>query len=81
MVQEPRVRGGREMPHQEGRRGHGKSIEYDHEMGQFKEVVLKGFDDIITEFMDVPHAQKYVMDRIYFPEQKTIPPCGQTSSG
>ena len=51
----------------------GKSIVYDHDMPAFKELMLKGFDDIILEFMDVPHVQKYVMDRIYFPDPKFIP--------
>jgi dynein heavy chain, axonemal len=50
----------------------GHSIEYDHAMIDFKNSVLRTFDTIIEEFLDVPHVQKYVMERIYFPNPKFI---------
>jgi dynein heavy chain len=51
----------------------GKSIEYSHSMPAFAAAVLKTFDNIIVEFSDVPHVQKAVMDRLYFPVSKCVP--------
>lgn len=51
----------------------GKSVEYSSNVEEFKTAILKVFDEIISEFQDVPHVQKYVMDKIYFPNPKFVP--------
>ena len=50
----------------------GKVIAYNNEPEAFKEVVLNVFDAIIDEFQDVPHIQKHVMEKIFFPSPKVI---------
>lgn len=51
----------------------GKTFEYSHSIDEFKNAILKVFHEIVHEFEDVPHIQKYVMDKIYFPHVKLIP--------
>lgn len=50
----------------------GKAFEYSQTPSEFKEALLKVFKLIVTDFLDVPHIQKYVMDKIYFPNPKYI---------
>ena len=50
----------------------GKSIEYNYAMPEFVASVLKVFDNILVEFSDVMHVQKFVMDRIYFPNPRFV---------
>lgn len=51
----------------------GKSFEYSQSPDEFKELIIKGFKHIVNDFLDVPHIQKFVLDRIYFPTTKFIP--------
>ena len=50
----------------------GKSFEYSHSVEEFRNVLLKFFKQIVNEFSEVPHVQKYVMDRVYFPVPKYV---------
>lgn len=50
----------------------GKSFEYSHSVDEFRNVLMKFFKQIVNEFSEVPHVQKYVMDRVYFPVPKYI---------
>ena len=50
----------------------GKAFEYSQMPNDFKDALLKVFKLIVTDFLDVPHIQKYVMDKIYFPIPKYI---------
>lgn len=52
---------------------YGKSFEYNHSVQEFQTAVVKVFDGIIEEFCDVPHVRKYVMEKIYFPNPRSIP--------
>jgi dynein heavy chain len=51
----------------------GKSVEYTSPIETLKKAVLRVFDEMLTEFVDVPHVQKYVVDKIYFPNPRYIP--------
>ena len=51
----------------------GKSIEFSCNTDDFKNAILKVFNEIITEFQDVPHVQKFVMDKVYFPVPRFVP--------
>lgn len=50
----------------------GHQIEYDHPLHEFKNVLLTVFETLLLEFGDISHIRKFVMDRVYFPVQKTI---------
>ena len=50
----------------------GRTFEYSHSVEEFKNILLKVFRNTLTEFLDVPHVQKFVMERIYFPNPKFI---------
>lgn len=50
----------------------GKSFEYSHSIEEFRNVLLKFFKQIVNEFSEVPHVQKFVMDRVYFPVPKYV---------
>ena len=51
----------------------GKTFEYDFAPAQFKTAVLKVFDSVLSDFQEVPHVQKFVMEKVYFPFTKYIP--------
>lgn len=51
----------------------GKTFEYSHSVEEFKQVFLRAYAQVVNEFTDVPHLQKYVMEKIYFPNPKVIP--------
>jgi dynein heavy chain len=51
----------------------GKTFEYGYSPEQFKRAILNTFDGIVAQFIDVPHVQKYVMEKIYFPIPRVIP--------
>eukprot|EP00981_Chlorochromonas_danica_P004769 scaffold958_cov229-Ochromonas_danica.AAC.10 len=51
----------------------GKTFEYTQNPDDFKEAMLKAFRLIVTDFLDVPHIQKYVLEKVYFPVTKFIP--------
>jgi dynein heavy chain len=51
----------------------GKTFEYGFSPDQFKRAILNAFDGIVSQFADVPHVQKYVMEKIYFPVPRVIP--------
>jgi hypothetical protein len=50
----------------------GKTFEYNYSPREFKSAVLKVFDSVLNDFQEVPHVEKYVMDRVYFPTQRSI---------
>ena len=50
----------------------GRTFEYSHSVEEFKAILLKAYRVAVNEFLDVPHVQKFVMDRIYFPNPKFI---------
>lgn len=50
----------------------GRTFEYSQNPQEFKDIVLKAFKLIVSDFLDVPHVQKFVMDKIYFPNPKYI---------
>jgi dynein heavy chain len=50
----------------------GKTFEYSQNPVEFKDILLKAFKLIVNDFLDVPHVQKFVMDKIYFPHPKYI---------
>jgi dynein heavy chain len=50
----------------------GRTFEYSHSVEEFKSALLKVFRVMLQEFLDVPHVQKFVMDRIYFPNPKFV---------
>jgi dynein heavy chain len=50
----------------------GRTFEYSHSVEEFKNALLKVFRVMLQEFLDVPHVQKFVMDKIYFPNPKFI---------
>lgn len=50
----------------------GRTFEYSHSVEEFKSALLKVFRVMLQEFLDVPHVQKFVMDRVYFPTPKFI---------
>lgn len=50
----------------------GKSFEYSTNPNEFKESIIKGFKHIVSDFLDVPHVQKFVMEKIYFPSPRYI---------
>lgn len=52
---------------------YGKTFEYGFSPEQFKKAVLNVFDGIVSQFMDVPHVQKFVMEKIYFPIPRSVP--------
>lgn len=51
----------------------GKTFEYSTAPSDFKDIIMKGFRQIVADFLDVPHLQKYVMEKIYFPSPRFIP--------
>ena len=51
----------------------GKSVEYSCSIEDFKSAILKTFDDIVRDYTEVPHVQKFVMDKIYFPTPIFVP--------
>ena len=56
----------------------GKTFEYDYAPHQFKTAVLKVFDTLLGDFQEVPHVQKFVMEKVYFPTPKYIPSVSPT---
>ena len=50
----------------------GKAFEYDYAPTDFKNAVLKVFDALVKDFQTVPHVQKYVLDRVYFPHPRLV---------
>jgi dynein heavy chain len=50
----------------------GKSFEYSTSPVEFKESIVKAFKHIVSDFLDVPHVQKFVMEKIYFPAPRYI---------
>jgi hypothetical protein len=51
----------------------GKTFEYNNPLDDFRNVFLKSFHHILNEFSEISHIQKYVMEKIYFPNQRLIP--------
>lgn len=50
----------------------GKVFEYSIPLNDFKEMMVKGFRLIIQDFLDIPHVQKFVLEKIYFPNPRFI---------
>lgn len=50
----------------------GKSFEYSTSPQEYKDSITKSFKHIVTDFLDVPHVQKFVMEKIYFPSPRCI---------
>ena len=50
----------------------GKTFEYSYSMDEFKNAVVKVGKWIVAEFQDVSHVQKFVMEKIYFPNPKFV---------
>ena len=47
-------------------------MEYNYSPSVFKETLLAVFDTIISEFAEVMHIEKLVMERIFFPKPRYI---------
>lgn len=50
----------------------GYTLEYNYSPEHFKHSVLDVFDSMVTEFSEVIHIEKLVMDRIFFPKPRYI---------
>lgn len=50
----------------------GNTLEYNYSMDQFKQSILAVFDNLLAEFAEVSHIEKFVMEKIFFPRPKTI---------
>ena len=50
----------------------GRILEFNHLPDQFVEVVLNVFDGLVAEFQDIPHIQKHVMEKIFFPNPRVV---------
>ena len=50
----------------------GRILEFNHAPDQFVEVVLNVFDGMVSEFQDIPHIQKFVMEKIFFPNPRVV---------
>jgi dynein heavy chain len=50
----------------------GKSFEYSTSPADFKESIVRAFRHIVSDFLDVPHVQKFVMEKIYFPAPRYV---------
>lgn len=51
---------------------YGRVFEYSIPLANFCDAFLKVFDNVVSEFIDVPHVRKNVMTKIYFPQIKNI---------
>ena len=51
----------------------GFTFEYTRPLSDYKNGVLEVFDSLIRELGDVPHLQKVVMEKIFFPAPKFVP--------
>ena len=51
----------------------GFTFEYSNNLQAYKTTVLEVFDSLIAELVDVPHLEKAVMEKIFFPSPRTIP--------
>eukprot|EP01041_Mallomonas_annulata_P000832 gene832-1621_t len=54
---------------------YGKRFICNHDPFDFKEAVLRAFDNILLELQDVPHVQKFVLDRIFWPQPRFVSTC------
>lgn len=50
----------------------GKTFVYSHSTDEFKNVVMRMFPHMVSEFLDVPHVRKFVLDHVYFPQPRFI---------
>lgn len=50
----------------------GKMLVYNNAPDEFKELVLSVFDSMLSELQDVPHIQKHAMDKIFWPNPRTV---------
>jgi len=50
----------------------GNTLEYNYSMDQFKNSIVSIFDGIVSEFTEVLHIEKLVMEKIFFPNPRYI---------